>query len=59
MDRNANGSGTALYIREYIPSRQISIKIDDKNMEHFFVEINLRKRMINFMSLQPTFAAQR
>ena len=44
MDRNTNGRGIALYVRENIPSRQISFKNDDKNIEHFFVEINLRKK---------------
>ena len=44
MDRNTNGSGIALYVIEDIPSRQISFKNDDKDIEHFFVEINLRKK---------------
>ena len=44
MDRNTNGGGIALYVREDIPSRQISFKNDDKDIEHFFVEINLRKK---------------
>ena len=43
MDRNTNGGGIALYVREDIPSRPISFKNDDKDIEHFFVEINLRK----------------
>ena len=41
MDRNTNGGGIALYVREDIPSREISFKNDDEDMEHFFVEINL------------------
>ena len=44
MHRNANGGGIALYIREDIPSRQISFKNADKYIEHFFVEINFRKK---------------
>ena len=44
MDRNTNGGGIALYIKEDIPSRQISFKNDDKDIEHFFVEINLCKK---------------
>ena len=44
MDRNANGGGIALYVREDIPSRQIFFKNDDNDTEHFFVEINLRKK---------------
>ena len=45
MDRNTNGIGIALYVREDIPSRQISFKNDHKDIEHFFVEINLREKM--------------
>ena len=44
MDRNTNGGGIALYVREDIPSKQISFKNDDEDMEHFFVEINLCKK---------------
>ena len=44
MDRNTNGGGTALYVREDLPSRQISFKNDDKDIKHFFVEINLCKK---------------
>ena len=50
MDRNTNGGGIALYVREDIPSRQISFKNDDKDIEHLFVEINLRKKKVaNFI----------
>ena len=34
IDRNLNGGGIALYVREDIPSRQISFKNDDKDIEH-------------------------
>ena len=44
MDRNTNGGALALYVREDIPSRQISFKNDDKDIEHFFVEISLRRK---------------
>ena len=44
MDKNSNGGGTALYIKEDILSRQILFKNDDKGIENFFVEINLRKK---------------
>ena len=44
MDINKNGGGIVFYLREDIPSRQISFKNDDKDIEHFFVEINLRKK---------------
>ena len=36
MYRNTNGGGIALYVREDIPSRQISFKSDDKDIEHFW-----------------------
>ena len=49
MDRNANRGGTALYVREDIPSRQISFKKYDEDIKHFFSEINLRKKVANFM----------
>ena len=44
MDRNTNGGGIVVYVREDILSRQISFKDDDKDIEHLFVEINLRKK---------------
>ena len=37
MYGNANGGGIAFHVREDIPSRQIQAN-------HFFVEINLRKK---------------
>ena len=40
-DRNGNGGGILLYIRENIPSKLLSI---NKNIEGFFVEINLSKK---------------
>ena len=33
MDRNANGGSIALYVREGIPSKQISFKNDDKDID--------------------------
>ena len=45
MERNTNGGGIAFDIGEDMPSRQISFKNDDKDIEHFFVGINLRKKM--------------
>ena len=44
MDRNTNRGGITLYVREDIPSRQISFKNDEKDTEHFFVEIDLPKK---------------
>ena len=43
FDRNRNGGGIMLYIREDIPSRLIEKKLRN-NSEYFFVEINLRKK---------------
>ena len=39
--RNGNGSGILLYIRDNIPPKLLST---NKNVEGFFVEINLRKK---------------
>ena len=36
VDRNTLGGSIAPYVREDIPSRQISLKDDDKDIEHFF-----------------------
>ena len=41
FDRNGNGGGILLYIREDIPSKLLSV---NKNMEGLLVEINLRKK---------------
>ena len=41
FDRNSNGGGILLYIRENIPSKLILTKI---TIEGFFIEINLRKK---------------
>ena len=43
FDRNHNGGGIMLYVREDIPSRLIEKKLRNNN-EYFFVEINLRKK---------------
>ena len=39
FDRNCNGGGIMLYIREDIPSRLMEKKLQ-YNTEYFFVEIN-------------------
>ena len=44
MDRNANKDGLALCFEEDMQSRQNSFKINDKEIEHSFVEINLQKK---------------
>ena len=36
--------GLALHFEEDMPSRQNAFKIDDKEIEHSFVEINLQKK---------------
>ena len=41
FDRNGNGGGILLYIREDIPSKLLSM---NKNIEGFFVEINFHKK---------------
>ena len=41
LDRNANGGGILLYIREDIPSKLLN---PDSSIERFFVEIRLRKK---------------
>ena len=41
LDRDRNGGGILLYIREDIPSKLLSI---NRNIEGFFVEINLRNK---------------
>ena len=43
FDRNRNGGGIMLYIREDIPSRLIEKKLRN-NSEYFFAKINLRKK---------------
>ena len=41
LDRNANGGGILLYIKEDIPSKLLTT---DLSIEGFFVEIRLRKK---------------
>ena len=42
VDRNANGGGIMLFVREDIPSKLLSVEISPR--EAFFVGINLRKK---------------
>ena len=50
MDRNTVGGGIALYVKEDIPSRQISPKNGDKDIEHFFCwNQHSQEEMANFM----------
>ena len=41
LDRNANGGGRLLYIREDVPSTMLN---SDMSIESFSIEINVRKR---------------
>ena len=43
LDRNRNGGGVIIYIREDIPSKVLKRHNFTKNIEGIFVEINLRK----------------
>ena len=43
FDRNSNGGGLLLYVREDIPSKFLKVK-SDCNIECICVEVNLRKR---------------
>ena len=44
LDRNQNGEGIMLYIREDIPSKSLTeIKLDNE-IEYIFIEINLRSK---------------
>ena len=53
FDRNGNGGGILLYIRDDLPSKRLSI---NKNIKGFFVEINLRnkKKWLLSCSYNPT-----
>ena len=44
LDRNQNGGGIMLYIREDIPSKSLTeIKLDN-DIENILIEINLRSK---------------
>ena len=42
-DRNKNGGGILVYVREGIPCRELKVKSGAENLEGIFIEINLRK----------------
>ena len=42
-DRNGNGGGVLIYVREDIPCRQLTGHQLDKSLEEICLEINLRK----------------
>ena len=46
LDRNRNGGGVIIYIREDIPSRELHKHNFTKYIEGLFVEVNLRKMKI-------------
>ena len=43
MDRNRNGRGVLLYVREDIPSKKLTRHVFPNDIEGLFIEINLRK----------------
>ena len=43
LDRNREGGGVLVYVREDIPSKQLTKHSFSKNVEGLFLEINLRK----------------
>ena len=43
LDRNRNGGGVMVYIREDIPSKELHKHIFAKSIEGLFIEVNLRK----------------
>ena len=43
LDRNRNGGGIIIYIREDIPSKQINLLKLPDDIENIFIEVNLYK----------------
>ena len=43
FDRNRNGGGNFMYVREDIPSKELKIRNTPENIESIFIEINLIK----------------
>ena len=43
FDRNRNGGGVSIYVREDIPSRELKIYNAPKDVESIFIEINMIK----------------
>ena len=48
LDRNREGGGVLIYVREDIPSKELSKHTFTKNVEGMFIEINLRKTKLLF-----------
>ena len=43
FDRNSNGGGVFIHVREDIPSRELKIRNTPEDIESIFIEINLTK----------------
>ena len=58
-DRNRNGGGIIVYVREDIPSRKLDqFKLDD-DIEGIFIEINLRKsKWLMLATYRPPFSSK-
>ena len=50
IDRNREGGGVLIYVREDIPSKLLSKHNFTKNVEGLFLEINLRKSKLLFFA---------
>ena len=48
LDRNRNGGGVMIYVREDIPSKLLSKHTFTKPIEGLFLEVNLRKTKLLF-----------
>ena len=48
LDRNRLGGGVLIYVREDIPSKELTKHTFTKNVEGMFIEINLRKTKLLF-----------
>ena len=48
LDRNRDGGGVLIYVREDIPSKRLTRHNFTKNVEGLFIEINLRKSKLLF-----------
>ena len=59
-DRNANGGGILVYVREDIPSKEVISTALDPNIEGLFIEINLKKsKWILFATYKPPSLMQK
>ena len=48
LDRNSNGGGVLVYVREGIPSKELGKHTFTRDIEGIFIEINLRKTKFLF-----------